>query len=231
MLRLAGYFALAIFLTWVLSFVPFVGPFFAHSGILGVLVSAFLLSAIIGRLGERAYQRARSAAQIRSLSAVDSPRNHGKLGALYAAQGRTKKAIEHLRLAVKGEPDSAEWCYRLGAALLERGDTAGALAELERCVCLDEEYAYGAAQMRRAEALGRLKRHEDSLAVLATLERNHGPSPESAYRRGLAYRALGDRERARAALLEVSGLARAALRYQRRSAGLWSLRAAWARFF
>ena len=231
MLRLAGYFALAIALTWALSFVPFVGPFFAHSGIFGVLVSAFLLSAVIGRLGERAYQRARSASQVRSLAAVDSPRNHGKLGALYAAQGRTKKAVAHLRLAVCGEPESAEWCYRLGSALLAAGDPAAALAELERCVGLDEEYAYGAAQMRRAEALARLKRPRESLEVLATLEKNHGPSPESAYRRGLAYRAIGDRERARAALHEVSGLARAALRYQRRSAGWWSLRAAWARFF
>lgn len=231
MLRLAGFFVLALFFSWLLGHLPFVGPIFRHSGILGVLVSAMLLSAAVTWLGQRAYRRTKHAAQIRALAAVDSARNHGKLGALYAAQGRSKKALEHLRRAAEGEPEVAEWHYRLGLASLARGDAAGALAALERCVELDEEHAYGAAQMRRAEALTRLSRPGEALEVLALLERNHGQNPESAYRRGLALRALGERARAKAAFGEVSRLAQDAMRYQRRSAGLWSLRASWARLF
>src|SRR6185503_14959068 len=100
---------------------------------------------------------------------------------------------------------------------------------LERCVALDEEHAYGAAQMRRAECLLRLARAQDSLDVLALFERNHGPSPESAFRRGLALRALGRKKEARAAFVEVGDLARRATRYQRKTAGWWALRAGFAR--
>jgi tetratricopeptide (TPR) repeat protein len=175
-------------------------------------------------------QQRKLRAQVRTLSAVESAHNQGKLGALLLSRGRAREALVHLELAVSGEPRVAEWHYRLGLARLALRDAAGALAALERCVALEEEHAYGVAQLRRAECLQRLTRHAEALDVLALQERNHGPSPESAYRRGCAERALGRRAEARVAFAEVGELARRATRYQRRGATLWALRATLARW-
>ena len=102
---------------------------------------------------------------------------------------------------------------------------------LRACTALDEEYAYGAAQMRLAEALGGDGRHEEAHAALEIPERNHGPTPESAYRRGRALKAMGDRDRARGAFAEVARLAGEVAGYQKRDAALWNLRARWSSFF
>lgn len=230
MLRLAGFFALAVLFAAVLGHLPIVGPLFRSTGIFGVLIAATLLSAFFTRLGGRAVRNRKTRSQVRTLAAVDSAHNHGKIGALYLARGSARRALAHLKRAVEGEPAVAEWHYRLGIARLRTQNGRGALEALERCTELDPEHAYGAALMRQAEALQMLGRYRDALAVLATLERNHGPNPESAFRRGRAHRALGERDEARAAFQEVGSLARQATRYQRGQAGLWSLRARLARF-
>lgn len=230
MLRVAGFFLLAVLLAWVLGRVPVIGPLFDHTGILGILVAAVLLSAVLTRVGERMYAARKLANELRSLGHVDSAHNHGKLGALYLARGRARAALEHLEVAVRGEPEVPEWHYRFGLAHLATRSVEPALADFERCLALEEEHAYGAAQMRRAECLQRLGRAEESLAALAQFERNHGPSPEAAFRRGLALRALGKKAEARDAFCEVGDLARNATRYQRRTAGWWALRAGFARF-
>ena len=92
---------------------------------------------------------------------------------------------------------------------------------------IDEEHAYGAALLSLAGAYERRGEHQASLEALERVERNHGPSPESAYRRGRALAALGRREQARAALAEVSSLAKSAARYQARDGQAWALRAYW----
>ena len=61
-----------------------------------------------------------------------------------------------------------------------------------------------------------------SIETIARFERNHGPSPESAYRRGCAHRALGRREDERGAFAEVGRLARQSARYQRGEAAKWA---------
>jgi tetratricopeptide (TPR) repeat protein len=224
-LRVIGFLVLALVLASLLGHLPVVGVFFRGTGILGVLLSAALLSALFTILGQRLLGARRVRSEVQRLAAVDSAHNHGKIGALYLARGRARAAREHLARAAAGEPQMAEWHYRLGLAELALGEYEQALAALERCVALDEEHAYGGAQMRRAEALGRLGRPREALAALALLERNHGPSPESAFRRGRAHAALDERDAARAALREVAELARKAPRYQRARAGLWAFRA------
>jgi tetratricopeptide (TPR) repeat protein len=228
-LRLAGFFLLVVVIAAVLGNVPVIGPLFNHN-IFGMLIVASALSAVIGRYGERMLVARKLRGELRSLAAVGNAYNHGKIGALYLSRGRPRQALEHLELAVQGEPDVAEWHYRLGLARLGARELEPALASFERCVTLEEEYAYGAAQMRRAECLQRLGRSQDALEALQVHERNHGPSPEASFRRGQALRALGRKAEARAAFSEVGELARRAARYQRRSAGWWALRAGLARF-
>src|SRR5207249_3841049 len=105
------------------------------------------------------------------------------------------------------------------------GDPAGAVSALERCVLLEEEHAYGAAQLLLARSLLALGRGTDAVSALERFERNHGPSPESAFRRGAALRSLGRKDEARRALAEVPVLVRQATRYQRGASQWWALRA------
>lgn len=230
MLRLVGFFVLTLLFASFLGHVPLIGPLFARTGLLGILLAGALLSAGLTALGARLVAARKLRSEVRLLSQVGSAYNHGKIGAAYLARGRARAALEHLERASAGEPQVAEWHYRLGLARLATGDAAGALEAFERCLALEEEHAYGGAQMRKAECLLRLGRTEDSLGALARFERNHGPSPEAAYRRGRALRALGRRDEARTAFAEVGELARRATRYQRREASAWALRAALARF-
>jgi tetratricopeptide (TPR) repeat protein len=228
-LKLIGFFVLALVLASVLGHVPVIGPVFRHGGIFSILITAALLSFVLTRASQHLLSARRLKSELRALEAVGNAYNHGKIGALYLARKRPRKAREHLALAAEGEPELAEWHYRLGLAELALGDHAAALAALERCLALDEEHAYGAASMRRAECLLALGRPEEALDALGVFERNHGPSPEHAFRRGRALRALGRRDEARRAFSEVGELARRATRYQRREAAWWALRAQLAR--
>lgn len=231
MLRLVAFFVLVLVLVNVLGYVPIVGPLFARTGLLGILLASFLLSAVFTRVGAALLQGRRLRAELDRLAAVDSAHNHGKRGSLYLAHGRPRRAVEALEKAVLGEPEVAEWGYRLGLARLAAGDPAGAAEALERCAAIDEEHAYGAAQLALARARVGLGRHEAALEALAIFERNHGPSPESAYRRARSLARLGRREEASAAHREVGRLAARATRYQRREAAGWALRSALVRWF
>lgn len=230
MLRLIVFFVLAAVLASVLGHLPLIGPLFAHTGVFGILISAALISAVVARVGERMLTARRLRGELRALGAVGNAHTHGKMGALYLMRGRPREALEHLERAAEGEPGVAEWHYRLGLARLGVRRPAEALSAFERCLAIEEEHAYGAAQMRRAECFQRLGRHEEALEALRTHEANHGPSPEGAFRRGRSLRALGRKQEAREAFAEVGDLARRAARYQRRSAGWWALRAGLARF-
>jgi tetratricopeptide (TPR) repeat protein len=225
MARLIGFFVLVVVISSLLGHVPWIGPLFRSTGCIGIWLTAMALSWALTWAGHRAYLMKKDSAEIQRLEAVDSPYNPGKIGALLLAQGRTRKALPYLERAAAGEPDVAEWHYRLGTALLALGRGADAALALERAVAIDEEHAYGAAQMRLAEAQAAVGRHDEALRALEVVERNHGPSPESAFRVGAVHRARGDKEAARASFRRVDEIAARAVGYQKRDATRWSLRA------
>jgi tetratricopeptide (TPR) repeat protein len=225
-LRLIGTILLVFLVMGVLRQVPVVGVFF-QIPLLGFFLAAFLVGLLADRLGTMARRRVVFQRAQRDLGGVDTPRNRGKLGSLLLSQGSHRAAIGHLRAAVEGEPESAEWAYRLGCALLGAGQTEDAAAALGGAIELDAGHAYGAPRLRRAEALTVCGRHEEAFTELECFERDYGPSAESAYRRGLALRGGGRKAEARAAFAEVSRLAASAVRYQKSEARLFALRA-WA---
>ena len=196
--------------------------------LLGFWLTAILLSAGLSRFAAHSLDRRKQRSLARQLGAVDTPHNQGKLGSLMVQQRRYKAAIPRLERAADGEPEMVDWTYRLGIARLGAKDYPGAIDALERAVEANEEHAYGGGLLRLAETYQADGQLERALEVLERFERNHGPNPESAYRRGLALRASGRRDDARAAFREVGELGRQAARYQKKGATQWQLRAWWA---
>lgn len=224
-MRLLGYILLVLIVWRLLAFVPILGGSF-----IGLWVAVLLTSAIVGRVGERLVVARRDAAQVRALEAVDSPHNHGKLGSLLLGRGRARAALPHLERAREGEPDSLEWQYRLALAYEGVGRREEARGVLNGLLAVDAEYAYGAAQLRAAALAQDAGEHARVLELLDTYDKNHGESPESAFRRGKALRASGQKEPAARSFERVGQLAREAARYQRGEAQAWALRAFFAKF-
>ncbi|MHC4261451.1 MAG: tetratricopeptide repeat protein [Planctomycetota bacterium] len=213
----------------VAAWLPLIGPLVRSVPILGLL-GAFMAAAVLGRLLERqVLDRRRAAAELRELGAVDTPNARGKLGAALLARGRAAEALEHLRVARTGEPQRTEWAYRLGQALVATGEHSAAKNEFEHVIGVDEEYAYGAAMLELSQLRLDADDAEGALVAIERAIRNHGPSPESAYRRGIALRALGRREDAASAFEECEQLARAAPAFQRKEARKWGGKARRAR--
>ncbi len=234
MLRLVGFFfACILILNLLRSFlggVPVIGALLGLP-LIGFWIVALLLSAFLSKLGSEALDRRRQQALMRSLGAVDTPHNCGKLGSLLVSQGRYRRALPLLEKAIAGEPEVAEWPARKAQAAFALGRFEEALDGARAALDLDQEYGYGRARMLEVRALAGLGREEEALERLALLERFHGPSPESAYRRGVLLSHLGRKEQARAAFDEVESLAREAAHYQRREGRTWVWRARWARLF
>lgn len=213
-MRLLGYFALVFAAFYVLRYVPVVGELF-RIPFIGFIVAAALVSGGISWFTVRAVDQRRARVMERQLGAVETPHNQGKLGSLYLAQGRARRAIPHLERAVAGEGQSAEWNYRLGTAYLRARRPQDALKVLAHAALLDEEHAYGSVMLRLSEAQLATNAPTEALASIERFERNHGPNPESAYRRGLALKALGRREDAGLAFAEVGKLAAHSARFQK----------------
>lgn len=234
MLRLLGFFVLVLVTLGLarslLGGVPVIGPLL-HVPLLGFWIVAALLSMGVSKLATTSLDRGKQRALERRLGAVETPHNQGKLGSLLLQQGRYKAALPSLERAAEGEPDVAEWAYRLGLARQRSGSLEPALEAYGQALSLDEGVGFGEPLLRGAETLLRLGRAEDALAWLERFERNHGPSPESAYRRGLASGKLGLKEEAEQALGQVAQLAEQRVGSQRRSDGTWVLRARLARWF
>ncbi len=230
MARLVGFFLLVVAVFIVLTNVPILGAIF-RIPFIGFWLALILVSLGLSKLAQGAIARRRMRALERQLGAVETPHNQGKLGVLHASRGGHRQAIQCLQRAIGGEPEFAEWHYRLGVSQLATSDLAGARMALERTIELKEDHAYGEALLRLAEVQTRQGEGESALGSLARYERAHGPNPESAYRRGRALRTLGKKEEARAAFREVGELARRQAHYQRRSAARWVLRAYAARCF
>lgn len=228
MLRLVGFFALVLAALLVLRELPLVGGLF-RIPLVGFYLAAIVVSGLLAWWGRWALDRARYRGLERELGRTDTPRNRGKLGALLLAQGRPRQALPHLLAAAEGDPGEVEWHYRLGCAWLRIGRPAEATAALERTLELSEEHAYGAAQLRLAEALTADGRAGEALDVLERHGRAYGDTPEALFRRGQALRASGRRAEAREAFARVPALARSAARYQRSEARGWVLRSLAAR--
>ncbi len=225
MLRLAGYILAVFALIWVLRLVPGLGWLFGIP-FLNFFLAALILSAVIGWWTSRAVASRRTRNLQRDFGAVDTPHNQGKLGVLLLANGRASRALPHLERAAEGEADRAEWHYRLGVARIATRDARGAVSALERSVATDPEHAFGVPHLRLAEARLAAGDAAGSLAAADEYEHGHGPTAESAFRRGLALRTLGRREESRVAFQSVSVLARAHSRGVRRE-GTWIGLKAW----
>lgn len=228
-MRFLGYFFLVFATLWILRQIPVLGSIF-DVPLLGFFLSAMVVSLVFARVGSLAVDRRKLGSETRRLGAVDTPHNRGKLGSLLLSSHQARKAIPHLEAAVEGEPEVAEWSFRLGQAYLEIGDAEAAVAALERAVSLDEEHAYGGVLLYLARAGRVAGNHQASLEALERFERNNGPSAESAFRRAQALKALGRRDEAGASFSEVGRLASQAPKYQRAEARGWAARAALARF-
>jgi tetratricopeptide (TPR) repeat protein len=228
MLRLAVFFVVTLIVLQLLRHVPVIGAIF-HVPILGFWGSAILVALVASKLGDALVRRRIRKRRTAALGHVDTPHNQGKLGALLLASGDARAALAPLERAVQGEPEVLEWRYRLGQALLQKGDVLAAIEALRGVVARNPEFAYGAAQLMLASALTRAGHEEDALGALEEFERNHGPSPESAFRRGALLKAAGRRAEARAAFDSVVELSRRSVRFQKNRAAWWGLRARLAR--
>lgn len=228
MLRLLGFFVVVLLVLQVLRHVPLLGAVF-QIPFVGFWLAAVLVSAGGSKLAADWVDRRKQRALERQLGTVDTPHNLGKLGALLVAQRRYRRALDYLDRAIDGEPETAEWPYRKGIALIGLSRHAEAVEALEACTAINEDHAYGGAQLRLAQAQLAVGEAGAALAILERFELSHGKSPESAYRRGLSLKGLDRAQEARAALAEVSELARQVTGYQKRGAWKWVLRASWAR--
>lgn len=223
-----GFFAGSVVLLLVLQRLPGIGGLFR--GFFGFWLAAILFSVLAERVASLLAARQRFQRATADLGHVESAYNQGKLGSLLLSAGKSAAAVEPLRRACAGEPESAEWAYRLGLALLATDRADEALEALQRALALNTEHAYGEVHLALARAHLALRRDEAALATLARYEREHGPSPESAYHRGVALRMGGDRSAAKLAFREVGELASRAARFQRKAQSRWVWKAWLARW-
>lgn len=228
-LRLVLSFVVAVVLLQVLRGVPYIGGLF--HGFFGFWLFLILFTAVLNRLSDVLFERAKLARAIRALGAVDKPHNQGKLGTLLVVHGRPRRALPHLEAAVAGEPEVAEWHYRHGQTLLALGQRDAGIAALERAAAIDPEHAYGSVQLALARAYEVKRDGLRVLAALDTFDRNHGPNPESAFRRAVVLERAGLSEESKRALRAVSELAQQAAKFQRKSNRWWVARAWLARLF
>ena len=224
MLRLIGFFAVVFVALIVLRQLPFVGGIF-QIPFLGFYLAAIVVSVASARLGARLVDRRKFRKSVSALGEVDTPHNRGKLGALLAGDGRHKEALEHLEAARAHDPEVAEWAYRVGRSRLMLGDHVGAVEALTKSVELDEEHGYGEALRRLAEAQTKGGSFEEAISRLDRHDVIYGETPESAYLRGRAHQAGGDKAAAKAAFLKAPTLVAGVVKYQREGARVWAMKA------
>lgn len=229
-LRLIGWFVLVLVVLQVLRLVPGIGRIF-DVPLLGFWLAAIVVAAVGAFGAERLARSRRLKSQIRSLGQTDTPHNRGKLGAVLLANGRAREALPHLEAAARGEPERLEWRYREAGARAALGDPRGAASVLRQVVAQDEDHAFGAALLKLAEAELASRDAAASLAAVERYERSRGTTPESAYRRGLALKAAGERDAAARAFDEVATSARHVAKAQRLAASGFAWRARLARWF
>ena len=125
------------------------------------------VDALVNRAGLRADldQPALAHADVAAGLAVAPANPHLRcvLGQLHAAAGKYEDAIDAYGAALAADPDFAVALAGRAAALFETGDTAGAVADLDRALELGED---AALLYNRAAALRAAGRHAQALADL-----------------------------------------------------------------
>ena len=212
----------------LLGGVPVIGPLL-RIPLLSFWLVAAALSAGSSALASRAVERRRERVWRESLGPADTPYAQGKLGAYLVSRGQARRALPLVEAAAAAEPDRVEWSLALGRAREALGMTAEAVTAYRASLALDPEAGYGAASLGAARCALEEDRPEDAFDQLVAFERAHGPSPESAWLRGRAHAARGDKERARAAWKEVGPLAKALPPRERATGRAFAWRARWAR--
>jgi tetratricopeptide (TPR) repeat protein len=213
------FFVGALLLSSALSHVP--GLRTAFGGIWGFWFAVILLSAATTQISKFLFERTRMRRRVSELGRVDTAHNQGKLGTVMLLGGSARSAIPLLERAVAGEPESAEWRYRLGSALRACGEPGRAASELEAALKLSPRHAYGEVAIELALARKAVGDDAGALAALATREREHGETVRSAYLRGSVLARMGEREKARAAFDEVGQLASRLPQFSRRGTLRW----------
>ncbi len=214
-----GFFIGAVLLSSVLRHVPGIGGLLRS--IWGFWIAVLLLSGITNWLSTKWLEYSRLRRGRAEFSQVDNAHNQGKLGSLLLLNGRVRAALGPLERAVAGEPESAEWHYRLGSALRLCGQPARAAAELEAALKLAPAHAWGEVGIELALARRATGDVQGALAALQDRDREHGESVRSAYLRGTLLSREGQREASRAAFREVGEIARRSPRFSRKGTLRW----------
>ena len=224
MARLIAFFLAVLAALWFLRALPIVGRVF-QIPLVGFWLTAILVSGAVAKLGAVQLERRADRRKARELLTVETPHNLGEYGSHLATRGRFAAAIPYLERAIEGEPEVPGWRYRLGQSRLAVGEARAAAEQLRRCLEIDEEHAYGSVLLQLAAALSELGEPGEALEVLERFERNHGPNPESAYRRGVALAALGRKDQAHAAWAQVADVLDSLPAYQKKGSATWRWKA------
>ena len=224
---LGTFVALSILRT-VLGGVPVIGPLL-HIPLISFWLVAILISVGASKFAAWSLDRRRERAVLRSMGAVDTPHAKGKLAGVLLSQGRTRRALPLFEEAASGEPDRVEWQLGLGRARRALGDAVGAGAAFEAALIIDPAAGYGAAALGAAACAQELSNPERALECVQICEREHGSSPESAYRRGRALAVLGRAKEAQEAFAQVKGLVSQAPGRRKTEDLVWAVKARLAR--
>lgn len=115
--------------------------------------------------------------------------------------GRAEEAERRLQEITTAHPTFAPAWYRRGRASLARGDLDGALRFLEKCSDLVPRDP--AAKAAIADCLIRNRKHAEAVALLTPIVAAHPDFEHARFLLGMAYRGLGQREKALAAQKDI----------------------------
>lgn len=214
MLQLIGFFLACLAALHLLRLIPGIGGLF-QVPFVGFLLASVLVSAIFSRVARELFERRRERRLEAQFRGVSTPHNEGKLGSLLLARGRARQALAHLERALEGDPQSAEWSWKLGQALEQLGRPQEALAVLAPLLGRDEEYAYGELLLLAARCERQRGAAQAALELLARHERVCGEDPAALLERGRCLQALGRKSEARIAFSAVSRARRTQVRWKR----------------
>lgn len=128
-------------------------------------------------LGKTKLKRLAPAVYLSSLNAAPEAQKaeiHYRLSHAYSKAARDEEALEHLRVAVKLNPEVSYWKYKLGATQLKLGDSRSALETFESMIEADPTVHL--ATYGKARALARMN---DVAGAMNTLRMALQASPNS----------------------------------------------------
>jgi hypothetical protein len=121
-----------------------------------------------------AYKRSRIKDLQARIHHLDKAHHHAELGDIYFQQGNLAEAEKCYRAAIERDNTDPDFQAHLGQCLLRKGEASEAATLLESVVRVNPQHDYGHSQMAYAEALTRLNRKDEALAVWQKVLENHG---------------------------------------------------------